>query len=172
MANPVHILIAYHSVKGQTEDMARAVAQGAESVEGVAVSVHPIDDVSRDMIMDAHAIVLGSPVYWNNMTAQVKAFLDRWQLEWDVFPDLPFEDKVGAAFVTGGKLGSGTELTMLSILAAFMHNRLVIVSGADGYGASAATEGDPKGVTEEGWERGRFLGERVAKVTRKLHGGD
>ena len=59
-------------------------------------------------------------------------------------------NKVGAAFATGGQISSGKEVTMLTILAAMLGNKMIVVSDGGAFGASATTEGDSPGIDETG----------------------
>jgi len=167
----VRVLVAYHSRSGHTAKMADAVAQGARAVPGTQVIVKRVGEVTSDELFAADAIVLGSPVYWSNMAGEVKQFIDDWQFKFGVFPEFKLKNKVGAAFVTGGQISSGKELTMLSILAAMLGNYMVAVSGGGAFGASATTKGDSPGIDEPELAGARELGGRVAEVSAALKRG-
>lgn len=167
----VRVLVAYHSLSGHTEKMADAVAQGARAVPGTQVILKRVGDVTSDELFAVDAIVLGSPVYWSNMAGEVKQFIDDWQFKFGVFPEFKLKNKVGAAFVTGGQISSGKELTMLSILAAMLGNYMVAVSGGGAFGASATTEGNSPGIDEQELAGARELGRRVAEVSAALKRG-
>ena len=162
----VKVLVAYHSVSGHTETMARAVAEGVQSVPGTRVQVERVGKVTADTLFSADALVVGSPVYWANMAGEVKTFFDNWQFKFDVWPDFKMRNKVGAAFTTGGQVSGGKEVTMLTILAAMLGNRMIVVSGGGAFGASATTEGETPGINEQELADARALGRRVAEVTR------
>ncbi|MBS0172343.1 MAG: NAD(P)H-dependent oxidoreductase [Nitrospira sp.] len=168
---PVQVLIAYHSLSGHTEKMADAVAQGARVVPGTQVIVKRVGQVTSEELFAADAIVLGSPVYWSNMAGEVKTFIDDWQFKFGVFPEFKLKNKVGAAFVTGGQISSGKELTMLSMLAAMLGNYMVVVSGGGAFGASATTEGMSPGIDEQELASARELGGRVAEITAAIKRG-
>ena len=167
----VRVLVAYHSLSGHTEKMADAVAQGARAVPGTQVILKRVGEVTSDELFAVDAIVLGSPVYWSNMAGEVKQFIDDWQFKFGVFPEFKLKNKVGAAFVTGGQISSGKELTMLSILAAMLGNYMVAVSGGGAFGASATTEGNSPGIDEQELAGARELGGRVAEVSATLKRG-
>ncbi|MBX3238126.1 MAG: NAD(P)H-dependent oxidoreductase [Nitrospiraceae bacterium] len=160
----LHVLVAYHSLSGQTEKMAEAVAHGARGVARTEVILKRVRQVTAEDLFGADAIVLGSPVYWSNMAGEVKAFIDDWQFKFGVFPEFKLKNRVGAAFATGGQISSGKELTMLSILAAMLGNYMIVVSGGGAFGASATTEGDSPGIDEKELAAARELGQRVAEV--------
>ena len=160
----IQVLVAYHSLSGNTEIMARNVMSGAQTVPGTRVLLHPVDEVTADVLFGSDAVVVGSPVYWSNMSGEVKTFFDRWQFEFGVFPEFKMRNKVGAAFATGGQVSSGKELTMLTILAAMLGNQMIVVSDGGAFGASATTEGDSPGINEQEKADARALGKRVAEV--------
>ncbi len=160
----IQILVAYHSLSGNTERMAEAVAEGARMVSHTQVVVKRVGAVTAEELFAADAIVLGSPVYWSNMAGEVKTFIDDWQFKFGVFPEFKLRNKVGAAFATGGQISSGKELTMLSILAAMLGNYMITVSGGGAFGASATTEGNSLGIDEQELAGARELGRRVAEV--------
>ena len=161
----VKVLVAYHSLTGHTEKMAQAVVEGAGSVPGTVVELRRVGEVTAQQLFTADALVVGSPVYWSNMAGEVKTFFDNWQFKFGVFPEFKMRNKVGAAFATGGQISSGKEVTMLTILAAMLGNQMIVVSGGGALGASATTEGDSPGISEQELAEARELGRRVAEVT-------
>ena len=163
-AYTVKVLVAYHSVSGNTERMAEAVAEGAKGVPGTAVVMKRVGQVTSDDLFSSDAIVVGSPVYWSNMSGEVKTFFDNWQFKFGVFPEFKMKNKIGAAFATGGQLSSGKEVTMLTILAAMLGNQMIVVSGGGAFGASATTEGDSPGIDNKELADAQVLGRRVAEV--------
>jgi NAD(P)H dehydrogenase (quinone) len=165
------VLVTYHSLSGNTERMAEAVAEGAKGVPGTAVVMKRVSQVTADDLFSADAIVVGSPVYWSNMSGEVKTFFDNWQFKFGVFPDFKMKNKVGAAFATGGQISSGKEVTMLTILAAMLGNQMIVVSGGGAFGASATTEGDSPGIDNQESADAQALGKRVAEVAAMVKGG-
>ncbi len=167
----VAVLVTYHSLSGNTEKMARAVAEGAQSVPGTRVALKRVREVTGTDLFSSDALIVGSPVYWSNMSGEVKTFFDNWQLKFGVFPEFKMRNKVGAAFVTGGQVSGGKEVTMLTILAAMLGNQMIVVSGGGAFGASATTEGDSPGVDDKELAEARDLGKRVAEVAALLKRG-
>jgi NAD(P)H dehydrogenase (quinone) len=173
-ANPpdaVTVLVTYHSLTGNTEKMAREVAVGARSVPGTRVVLKRVGEVAGADLFTSDAVIVGSPVYWSNMSGEVKTFFDNWQLRFGVFPEFKMRNKVGAAFATGGQVSGGKEVTMLTILAAMLGNQMIVVSGGGAFGASATTEGDSPGIDEQEMAAARDLGRRVAEVAALLKRG-
>ncbi len=162
------ILVTYHSLSGNTEHMAEAVVEGVKSVPGTAVVFKRVGQVTGEDLLTSDAVIVGSPVYWSNMSGEVKTFFDNWQFKFGVFPEFKMKNKVGAAFATGGQISSGKEVTMLTILAAMLGNQMIVVSGGGAFGASATTEGDSPGLDKKELADARALGRRVAEVTKLL----
>jgi len=167
----VKVLVTYHSLSGNTERMAEAVAEGAKSVSGTEVLLKRVGKVTADDLFSADAVVVGSPVYWSNMSGEVKTFIDNWQFKFGVFPEFKLKNKIGAAFATGGQVSSGKEVTMLTILAAMLGNQMIVVSGGGAFGASATTEGDSLGIDNKELADAKELGRRVAEVAAMMQRG-
>lgn len=168
----IQVLVAYHSVTGNTEKMALGVAEGAKGVAGTVVVLKRVHEVTAQDLFLSNAVVVGSPVYWSNMAGEVKTFFDNWQLKFGVFPEFKMRDKVGAAFATGGQVSGGKELVMLSILGTMLGNQMIVVSGGGAFGASATTEGGSPGIDEKELDSARQLGKRVADVTWMIRRGN
>lgn len=149
--------------------MAEAVVEGAKSVAGTVVVMKRVGQVTADDLFSSDAVVVGSPVYWSNMSGEVKTFFDNWQFKFGVFPDFKMRNKVGAAFATGGQISSGKEVTMLTILAAMLGNQMIVVSGGGAFGASATTEGGSLGIDNKELAEAKILGQRVAEVATLIH---
>ena len=162
------VLVTYHSQSGHTERMAEAVVEGAKSLPGTTVVLKRVGQVTAEDLFTSDAIVVGSPVYWSNMSGEVKTFFDNWQFKFGVFPEFKMKNKIGAAFATGGQVSSGKEVTMLTILAAMLGNQMIVVSGGGAFGASATTEGDSPGVDKNELADAQALGRRVAEVAALL----
>jgi len=164
VSHGLQVLVTYHSLSGHTEEMAKSVQRGAQSVAGTTVILKTVGQVTADELFGSDAVVVGSPVYWSNMSGEVKTFFDRWQFEFGVYPELKMRNKVGAAFATGGQVSSGKEVTMLTILAAMLGNQMIVVSDGGAFGASATTEGDSPGIDDVERAGAWVLGKRVAEV--------
>jgi NAD(P)H dehydrogenase (quinone) len=167
----VKVLVTYHSLSGNTERMAEAVVDGVKSVSGAEALLKRVGKVTADDLFSADAVVVGSPVYWSNMSGEVKTFFDNWQFKFGVFPEFKMKNKIGAAFATGGQVSSGKEVTMLTILAAMLGNQMIVVSGGGAFGASATTEGDSSGIDNKELADAKALGRRVAEVAVMMQRG-
>jgi NAD(P)H dehydrogenase (quinone) len=154
--------------------MAQGVSDGAKSVAGTTVDLKRVTDVATEDLLSADAVIVGSPVYFGNVSGEVKAFLDNWFLKFGVFRDAKMRNKVAGAFVTGAAISNGKETAMQAIHAALLMNQMVIVSagGAFGaYGASATTGPDSPGIDDKKLEAARALGKRVAEFAAVIQRG-
>ncbi len=159
------VLIAYYSQSGNTKALAQAVEEGAKSVVGVRVLMLSIDQVSTKELLEADAIVIGSPVYNANVAPAVQEFINAWPFE-----GRPLKNKLGAAFVTGGGMSIGEELVQLNLLHSMLIHGMLVLGGEEteaAFGASAITGEAPfqTGKVEEQFlVKGRGLGKRVAEM--------
>jgi len=85
---PIRVLVAYHSLTGHTEKMAQAVVAGAQSVPFTVVEIRQVSEVTAEQLFSAHALIVGSPVYWSNMAGPVKTFFDDWQFRFGVLANM------------------------------------------------------------------------------------
>lgn len=94
-----NLLIAYDSQTGNTKKMAEAIGKGAKSVEGVNVVVKKIwTKFFLEELIDADAIILGSPTHYSDMTVRMEYFLRRLE-------KLNLKGKIGGAFGSIGYSG-------------------------------------------------------------------
>jgi NAD(P)H dehydrogenase (quinone) len=168
---PVTVLITYHSATGNTEKMAQGVADGARAVAGTSVILKRVGEVAGNDLVSSDAVIVGSPVYFGNMSGEVKTFFDNWTLKFGLFQDRKMRNKVGAAFATGQSVSGGKEVTILTILGAMLLNQMIVVSGGGGFGASATTGPDSPGIDEKEVAQARDLGKRVAEVAAVVKRG-
>ena len=171
MADTVRILVAFHSRRGHVERLASGVVAGARVVPHTEVTLRRVEEVTREELLASDGLVVGSPVHTGSMAVPVKQFFDDWHLRFDFYPSRPLRDRVGAAFAAGGQGDGGRELTMLGILAAMLHHRMVVISGESAIGASAATEESPVELDEREIQSARALGQRVAELAAALRAG-
>jgi len=61
---PKKILIVYYSKTGHTKKMAEAIAKGCRRVEGVEVTLKRVEDTTNRDLLEADAIILGSPSFF------------------------------------------------------------------------------------------------------------
>lgn len=170
----VRVLVAYYSLQGNTEQMARGVVEGVERVPGATAVLKKVEQVSKEDLVSADGIILGSPTYFANIPGAMKVVIDDWNWKWKV----DFTDKVGGAFSTGGGPAGGKEFVLVSLLLFMVNNRMVVAgplyqdeTGEDKWaeiGATAMTGPlDPK-VGPQELNAARLIGQRVAQLAKKL----
>jgi len=156
------ILVMYYSKTGNTKKLAEAVAHGVEEVEDVQCVMKKVTEVTKDDFVSSDGVIVGSPVYFGTMAAEVKEVLDRF-----VTVRKKMGDKIGAAFATSGDQSGGKETTLLSIIQALLIYGMIVVGDpldATGhYGISCL--GVPDAKTEK---HAAMLGKRVAMLVKKL----
>lgn len=152
------ILITYYSRSGNTKKLAESVAEGAQTAEGVVVTVKPVEQVSNDELVAMDGIIVGSPVYYGSMAAPVVDLFSR-----SVAIRKKMEGKLGAAFATSGHHTGGKETTILGILQAMLISGMVVVgdplSSGGHYGVGCVGSPDEEAITSA-----RALGHRVAAL--------
>jgi len=168
---PVTVLVVYHSASGNTEKMAQGVAEGAKAVSDTRIVLKRVSETAADDLLSSDAVIVGSPVYFGNMSGEVKTFFDNWLVKFGVFRDLKMRNKVGGAFATGGSISNGKEATMLAILGAMLVNQMIVVGGGGAFGASATTGADSPGIDDKELADARDLGKRVAEVASVIKRG-
>ncbi len=161
----------YDSRGGLIEQLAYGVGQGIESVAGASACLLRVDDAARDDLLQADAVILGSP-NWSGITGKLKQWLDT---AGDVWAEGQLTDKIGAAFTAGSSKSAGIEFTLLTLIhwmlaggmliAGLPWNDLMRTTGSY-YGATATET-----VQEDDLEQARALGRRVAELTLRLHEG-
>jgi NAD(P)H dehydrogenase (quinone) len=175
-AQSVTVLVAYYSLTGNTQEMAGGVAEGIKRVPGAAAIVKKVEDVSKDDLDTADAIVLGCPTYYASIPGKMKTVIDDWS--WKMKVD--FTDKVGGAFATGGGQTGGKELVVVSLLMFMINNRMVVAgplyqndqtgSTWAEMGATAMTGPLDPGVSRSELDAAQRVGERVARLAKRLKG--
>jgi carbonic anhydrase len=163
------VLVVYHSVTGNTEKMAQAAAEGAQRADAIVVT-KKVTEVTRSDLEHAHALIIGSPTQWSNMTSAMKAFIETW-------PDMV--DKVGGAFATGGAASGGKEHVVTSLVSAMLSHGMIVAGpvyteGSFRFGASGATATTGpgnEGVSDAELNEARELGRRVAALASQLRSG-
>lgn len=141
------VVVVYDSRTGNTEKMAKAVADGAKSVKGVSVALLKVDKATRSDLLGAQGIIVGSPTHYHTITSRLSTFLDK-------AVGSPLKGKTGGAF--GSYLWEGEAVEDL--------NRAMIGSGMELVSQGVRAKGAP---SEEDLSRcyllGRGVAERLAK---------
>jgi multimeric flavodoxin WrbA len=126
-------------------------------------------DITRKL-EDAQGLILGSPVYFGNVTSQMKIFMDRSR---PLRIDFKLRDKVAGAISVGAARNGGQETT-ISAMHEFLliHDAIIVGDGAPlaHYGGTGVggVIGDTR-QDEYGLETSINLGRRVAELAIKLN---
>jgi NAD(P)H dehydrogenase (quinone) len=139
------------------------VSDGVESVEGVRCLLRSTEEIKREDFVESDGIIAGSPVYFGVMAAELKKVFDDF-----VSVRRKTENKIGAAFATGGDASGGKETTMMSIIQAMLIYGMIIVGdpmSATGHYGVACLGAPDASARQNGFK----LGARVAELVKKLH---
>ncbi|MCX6664747.1 MAG: NAD(P)H-dependent oxidoreductase [Euryarchaeota archaeon] len=155
------VLITYYSKTGHTKKLAEEIGKGVEET-GVECVIKPVSEVTKEDLLLSQGIIIGSPVYFGSMAAEVKKMIDNF-----VGIRKKMEGKIGAAFATSGDESGGKETTIISIIQAMLIYGMIIVGDpldATGhYGTSCVGSPDTETI-----ENGAKLGKRVALLVKKI----
>ena len=127
------------------------------------------DDIVNECIekmIEADGIILGSPTYFANVTAEMKALIDRAGLVAKANDDM-FRRKVGAAVVAVRR--GGAVHVFESINNFFLINQMIVPGSCYWNLGIGLDKGDVSG-DEEGVRTMKLLGENMAWLLKKLRG--
>lgn len=154
------IAVIYYSRTGNTEAMARFIAEGAGLESGVEVTLGKLQEFSPKRALEYDGIIVGSPTYYGSMASEVKKFFDD-----SVAFHGKFNGKVGAAFSSAANVGGGNETTVVSILNAMLIHGMLVQGEAAGDHYGPVSIGSPDARVEK---QCRALGRKVAVLVKKL----
>ena len=137
------VLVLYYSMYGHIETMAGAVAEGAKSVAGTAVSIRRVPELLSEELAkkagakldqvapiakveelaDYDAIIFGTPTRFGNMAAQMRNFFDQTGGLWVKGALI---GKVASVFSSTGT-GGGNESTILTFIPTLLHHGMIYV---------------------------------------------
>ena len=116
-----------------------------------------------EKMLEAEGIILGSPVYFNDVTPEMKALIDRTGYVARANSRM-FKNKVGAAVAAVRR--SGAVHTLDTINHFFLSGEMIIVGRVIGVGREKGeVEKD-----EEGVQLAKTLGQRMAWLLKKING--
>lgn len=137
------VLVLYYSMYGHVETMAKAVAEGARSVEDIEVTIKRVPELMTEEaarkagakldqkapvatveeLPDYDAIIFGTPTRFGNMCSQMRNFLDQTSKHW---LNGALIGKVGSVFVSTASQHGGQETTITSFYNTLLHHGMVI----------------------------------------------
>ena len=192
------ILILYFSKYGATELLAREIANGVDSVEGVSskirtvpsipISNKKIDDIpdqgppyiEKQDLFDCDGLILGSPCRFGNMAAELKYFLDNTTNEW---LNNALTEKPAGVFTSSGSMHGGQESTLLTMAIPLLHHGMLLTGipfsekelsttreGGTPYGPShVSDEKTRKILSPDEVSLARALGKRISRIAKQLN---
>jgi multimeric flavodoxin WrbA len=156
-------------------------------IPGQVAAGLPLDPGERDdypsllpKLLDPEvaAVILGTPVYFGNMSYLCKAFIDRCMA---ISKPKAWRNKVGGVVATGGARNGGLELTVRSVQASLMAQQMIVVGDAPPTGhwggtvwAGAPAAAPAAGVTSSaladtlGAETVKNLGRRIGELVLQM----
>lgn len=124
----------------------------------------------NDKLREAQGIIIGSPVYFGNVTSQLKMFMDRSR---PLRIDFKLKNKVAGAISVGASRNGGQETTLSAIHQFLLIQDTIIVGdGAPlGHYGGAGVSGAAGDAAEDdaGLETSANLGKRVAELALRLN---
>jgi NAD(P)H dehydrogenase (quinone) len=172
MDERVRVLVIFDSRGGLTEKLAEAIATGVREVGGAEVDVRRVHETQQDVLLQADAVIIGSP-NWSGITGRLKDWFD---YSGDLWQTGELAGKPGAAFTAGYSRSGGIEATLLQLAHLLLSHGMLLVGlpwtdemrlSGSYYGATAHGE-----VTDGDLDQARALGRRVAEVALKLKRGE
>jgi NAD(P)H dehydrogenase (quinone) len=201
----VKVQVVFYSMYGHIYRMAEAIVAGAREVADTEVSLYQVAELMSDEVLEksgakaaraafahvpvataeqlvqADAIIFGTPTRFGNMCAQMRNFLDQTGGLW---MSGGLIGKVGSVFTSTASQHGGQETTITSFHSTLLHQGMVIVgvpysepgllnmdeiSGGTPYGASTLTKGDgSRQPSDNELAIARFQGRHVAQIAGKL----
>ena len=165
---PVSVLVLYDRKSAAIESLAAAAAEGVAGTGLAKATVKRIEEAARRDLLDADALMLGSP-NWSGVTGSLKSWLDD---QGDLWEEGSLAGKPAAAFTAGWGRHSGLEMTLLQLVHWMLACGMVVVGlpwsdrmrlSGSYYGATATGA-----VSEDDLAQARELGGRLASIAARL----
>jgi NAD(P)H dehydrogenase (quinone) len=162
------VMVLFDSRGGLVEELAKAVAEGVRSVDGVELLYRPLHEADAKELPSVDGLIIGSP-NWSGMTGKLKEWFD---YSGDLWQTGELADKPGGAFSAGYSRSGGIEATLLQLMHLIVGHGMVFVGlpwtdamrvSGSYYGATAHGA-----VTDEDRTQARVLGRRVAELAVRL----
>ena len=117
------VLVLYYSGNGNTEKMAKAIAEAMKS-SAINVTVEDAGKFDISSLPNYDSIVLGSPTYFSNVAWQVKKVIDESIVH---YGGGKLKGKVAGIFTSAGTMRDGKDcLKMLQVALGFHHGMKVV----------------------------------------------
>lgn len=103
------MLILYDSRFGNTERMAKAIAEGASN-EGAQVTLKKLGGVTKSVLTGHEVVIFGSPTNYGTLSTKMRNFID-------TLGKTDLKGKVGTAFGSYGWSGGAVETLIIAMRA-------------------------------------------------------
>ena len=154
-------LVVYYSRSGNTKAMANVISESMEA-SGLPTKCKSVSDVKINDLVDADAIVIGSPTYYGRASAPIAQLFDE-----SVSKHGKLEGKIGAAFSSSANTGGGNETTICEINNMLLIHGMIIQGDPQGDHYGPVSIGKPDDRVEKQCRR---RGQRIAELTLKMFG--
>jgi NAD(P)H dehydrogenase (quinone) len=154
-------LVLYYSRSGNTKMMAEAIAEAMNGA-GLGTRCKSITDTKIKELVEADAIVVGTPTYYGRLAGPVATFFDE-----TVSKHGKLDGKVGGAFASSSNIGGGNETAINGVINTLQVHGMIVQGDPQGDHFGPVSIGKPD---ERALAQCKRRGERVAKLTLKLFG--
>lgn len=151
------VLVVYYTRTGNTEKMANMVKEGVAK-EGLDVACKNVKDVRVDDLLDYDGIIMGTPVHYGTIAAELKKLIDD-----SIKLHGKLEGKVGGAFSTSINIGGGNETAIMDLLKCMLIHGMIIQGSSKGDHYGPVSVGAPGERSNEQCVR---YGQRIARLVR------
>lgn len=158
--------IIYHSVTGNTKQMAEVIAASMNTVEGMEAKAFSIEDVDATFAQESKCIIVGTPIYMSSTSAALHTWLQS-----GFFACAP-SGKLGGAFSTANDVDGGGAMGIRTILDGMLVAGMMVYSAGASCGEPVIHLG-PVGLNkhlDETLYRFEAYGKRMAMKTMELFG--
>ena len=152
-------LVIYYSRSGNTKQMAKAVAEGMNEAK-LPTRCKSVDEVKVDDLLEADAIVVGSPTYYGCVAAPIVELFNE-----SVSKHGKLDGKIGAAFSSSANIGGGNETTIMSIINMLLIHGMIVQGDPQGDHYGPVSIGKPD---ERALKQCSRRGRRIAELTNRL----
>jgi len=119
------ILILYYSGSGNTQRMAKGIAEAMRS-SAMNVTVENVGKFDTSLLPNYDGIVLGSPTYFSNMAWQIKKMIDESIV---YYGGGKLKGKVAGIFTSAGTMRDGRDCLKMLETALGYHHGMKLVEG-------------------------------------------
>ena len=155
------LAILYHSASGNTKSIAEIMKETADGIKDIEAKAMDVENLDKNFLTDAKAVVFGCPTYYGTVSWQLKKFLDT--------TDVKLAGKLGGTFATENNIGGGADFAELTIIACLLVRGMLIYSGgtigtpSTHFGSVTVKKGD-----DFQKERARVFIQKIANKAKEI----